>query len=52
MPGGIVIPAALTFATARGADGTALTGAIVTGIEAMVRLGLAIDGPQVIYCGI
>jgi len=51
-PGGIVIPAALTLAAARGADGAALTGAIVAGIEAMVRLGLAIDGPQVIYRGI
>jgi 2-methylcitrate dehydratase PrpD len=51
-PGGIVIPAALTLAAARGADGAALTGAIVAGIEAMVRLGLAIDGAQVIYRGI
>ena len=51
-PGGIVIPAALTLAAARGADGAVLTGAIVAGIEAMVRLGLAIDGPQVIYRGI
>lgn len=51
-PGGIIIPAALTLAAARGADGAALTGAIVAGIEAMVRLGLAIDGPQVIYRGI
>lgn len=51
-PGGIVIPAALTLAAARGADGAGLTSAIVAGIEAMVRLGLAIDGPQVIYRGI
>ena len=51
-PGGIVIPAALTLAAARGADGVALTRAIVAGVEAMVRLGLAIDGPQVIYRGI
>lgn len=51
-PGGIVIPAALTLAAARDVDGAALTGAIVAGIEAMVRLGRAIDGPQVIYRGI
>ncbi len=51
-PGGVVIPAALTLAAARGADGVALRDAIVAGIEAMVRLGLALDGPQVIYRGI
>lgn len=51
-PGGIVIPAALCLAAARGADGKALADAILAGIEAMVRLGRAIDGPQVIYRGI
>lgn len=51
-PGGIVIPAALTLAAVRGTDGADLAAAIVAGIEAMVRLGLAIDGPQVIYRGI
>lgn len=51
-PGGIVIPAAVTLAAARGADGAALIDAIVAGIEAMTRLGLALDGPQVIYRGI
>jgi 2-methylcitrate dehydratase PrpD len=51
-PGGIVIPAALILAASRGADGKALADAILAGIEAMVRLGRAIDGPQVIYRGI
>lgn len=51
-PGGIVIPAALCLAAARHADGKALADAILAGVEAMVRLGRAIDGPQVIYRGI
>jgi 2-methylcitrate dehydratase PrpD len=51
-PGGIVIPAALTLAAVHKADGKALADAILAGIEAMVRLGRAIDGPQVIYRGI
>jgi len=52
-PGGIVIPAALTIAAAlEQTDGDALLEAIVAGIEAMVRLGLAIDGPTVLYRGI
>jgi 2-methylcitrate dehydratase PrpD len=52
-PGGIVIPAALTLAAAHpDTDADALIEAIVAGIEAMVRLGLAIDGPNVLYRGI
>ena len=51
-PGGVIIPAALTLAADCGADGAALSRAIIAGTEAMVRLGLAIDGPQVIYRGI
>lgn len=52
-PGGIVIPAALTIAAARADASTdALIEAIVAGIEAMVRLGLAIGGPTVLYRGI
>jgi 2-methylcitrate dehydratase PrpD len=52
-PGGIVIPAALTIAASRpGTDGTALLEAVVAGIEAMVRLGVAIGGPGVLYRGI
>jgi 2-methylcitrate dehydratase PrpD len=52
-PGGIVIPAALTIAAARSECSTeALIEAVVAGIEAMVRLGLAISGPTVLYRGI
>ena len=52
-PGGIVIPAALTIAAARTDTGTdALIEAIVAGTEAMVRLGLGIGGPTVLYRGI
>jgi 2-methylcitrate dehydratase PrpD len=52
-PGGIVIPAALTIAAAREKlGGETLLEAIVAGIEVMVRLGLAIDGPAILYRGI
>jgi 2-methylcitrate dehydratase PrpD len=52
-PGGIVIPAALTIAVARETRSSgALLEAIAAGIETMVRLGLAIDGPAVLYRGI
>ena len=52
-PGGIVIPAALTIATAREKFGReTLIEAIVAGTETMVRLGLAIDGPAILYRGI
>jgi 2-methylcitrate dehydratase PrpD len=52
-PGAIVIPAALTIAAAlpnENADD--LIAAIVSGYEAMIRLGIAIDGPSVLYRGI
>jgi 2-methylcitrate dehydratase PrpD len=51
--GSIVIPGALTIA--RGLPdmtGGDLSAAIVGGYEAMVRLGLAIDGPTILYRGI
>jgi 2-methylcitrate dehydratase PrpD len=52
-PGGIVVPAALTIAAAlEKTDGEAILEAIVAGTEAMVRLGLAIDGPTILYRGI
>lgn len=51
-PGGIIIPAALTLGAAQSSDGPALESAMVAGIEAMIRLGVAIDGPRVIYRGI
>src|SRR5271170_7182180 len=52
-PGGIVIPAALVIAAARGqADTDAVCEAIVAGTEALVRLGAAIGGPGILYRGI
>lgn len=52
-PGGIVIPAAVMMAGSM-PDATSddLLTAIVLGIEAMVRLGKAINGPTVLYRGI
>ncbi len=52
-PGAIVIPAALTISASlpdERADN--LIAAIVAGYEAMIRLGVAIDGPTVLYRGI
>ena len=52
-PGSIVVPAALTIAASLPEpDGRRLAAAIVAGYEAMTRLGLAIDGPAVLYRGI
>jgi len=52
-PGAIVVPAALTIAAARSeVDAAELAAAIVAGYEAMIRLGVAIDGPTVLYRGI
>ena len=52
-PGAVVIPAALTLAAgAIPASNNDLAGAIAAGYEAMVRLGLAIDGPSVLYRGL
>ncbi len=52
-PGAIVIPAALTVAaTMPHAAPEELAAAIVVGYEAMIRLGIAIDGPSVLYRGI
>jgi 2-methylcitrate dehydratase PrpD len=52
-PGSIVIPGALAIAAARpAADRDALVDAILAGYEAMVRLGLAVDGPAILYRGI
>ena len=51
--GGIVVPAALTLAAAqKAADPAALARAIVGGYDAMIRLGLALHGPTVLYRGI
>ncbi|MBX9825759.1 MAG: MmgE/PrpD family protein [Xanthobacteraceae bacterium] len=52
-PGAIVVPAAFTIAAAfPELDKGELEAAIVAGYEAMVRLGVAIDGPAVLYRGI
>lgn len=51
--GGIVVPAAVTIAGSQPQiDGGDLAASIVAGYEVMVRVGLAIDGPTVLYRGI
>jgi 2-methylcitrate dehydratase PrpD len=51
-PGSIVVPGALTIAGSLQSDVDDLAAAIVAGYEVMIRLGLAIDGPTVLYRGI
>jgi 2-methylcitrate dehydratase PrpD len=51
-PGSVLIPAALTLGASRNASGDAIAEAILAGYEAMVRLGLAFNGPTVLYRGI
>jgi len=52
-PGSIVIPAALTIVPACAArDAEDVAAAIVAGYEAMMRLGLAVNGPEILYRGI
>jgi 2-methylcitrate dehydratase PrpD len=52
-PGSIVIPGALAIAAAQPRqDAEALIAAIAAGYEAMIRLGLALDGPAILYRGI
>jgi 2-methylcitrate dehydratase PrpD len=52
-PGAIVVPSALTVAASLPDVTTGdLEAAIVVGYEAMIRLGAAIDGPNVLYRGI
>jgi 2-methylcitrate dehydratase PrpD len=51
-PGSIVVPGALTIAGSLKSSIGDLSAAIVVGYEAMIRLGLAIDGPTVLYRGI
>jgi 2-methylcitrate dehydratase PrpD len=51
--GGIVVPAALTLAASLPAsEPAALARAIAGGYDAMIRLGLALHGPTVLYRGI
>jgi 2-methylcitrate dehydratase PrpD len=52
-PGSIVIPAALTLAAALpDAQNTDLAPAMLAGYEAMIRFGLAVKGPDILYRGI
>jgi len=52
-PGAVVIPGALAIAATQPShDADALIEAIVVGYEAMIRLGLALDGPTLLYRGI
>ena len=52
-PGSVVIPAALTMASALpNAAVDQVPAAMLAGYEAMIRLGLAIKGPDVLYRGI
>jgi 2-methylcitrate dehydratase PrpD len=52
-PGSVAVPAALTMAAALPeVDIGDVTAAILAGYEAMIRLGLAIKGPDVLYRGI
>jgi 2-methylcitrate dehydratase PrpD len=52
-PSAIIVPGALTLAaTLPAATADDLRAAIVAGIEAMTRLGRAIDGPAILYRGI
>ena len=51
-PGSIVIPGALAIAAQLPPDPVALSEAIVAGYEAMIRFGLAVDGPAILYRGI
>jgi 2-methylcitrate dehydratase PrpD len=51
--GSVVVPAALTVAsTAPGRDSRALLTAVVSGYEAMLRLGRAIGGASLLYRGV
>jgi 2-methylcitrate dehydratase PrpD len=52
-PGSIVIPGALTIAKSlSGARSPDVIAAVVAGYEAMIRLGLALNGPHNLYRGI
>ena len=52
-PGSIVIPAAMTLAAAwLDADSGDVAAAMLAGYEAMIRLGLAVKGPNILYRGI
>ena len=52
-PGSVVVPTALSLAAAGHFKTSAdILSAIVVGYELMIRMGLAIDGPRVLYHGV
>ncbi|HEX3506539.1 MAG TPA: MmgE/PrpD family protein [Xanthobacteraceae bacterium] len=52
-PGSVAVPAALTLAASLPeADADTIVAAILAGYDAMIRLGLAIKGPEILYRGI
>lgn len=51
-PGALIVPAALTMGRSLGLGRTEIADAIVVGYEAMVRLGIAVNGPSILYRGI
>jgi 2-methylcitrate dehydratase PrpD len=50
--GSVVVPVALTLASASNDNGRKLIAAVVAGYEAMVRLGRAIGGATILYRGL
>lgn len=51
-PGSIVVPAAFSIAAAQNADSETVRLALIAGYEAMIRFGLAINGPMVMSRGV
>jgi 2-methylcitrate dehydratase PrpD len=51
-PGALVVPAALTIGGSLALERAAIAEAIVLGYEAMIRLGVALQGPTILYRGI
>lgn len=50
--GSVVVPAALLLAERTGANGARLAQAIVAGYETMMRFGVAVNGPAILYRGL
>ena len=51
-PGSIIVPAVLSIAVSRSISPETIRRAIISGYEAMIRFGLAINGPMVLPRGI
>ncbi|MDB5569897.1 MAG: 2-methylcitrate dehydratase family protein, partial [Hyphomicrobiales bacterium] len=49
--GSVVVPAALILAARVGADGALFARALRAGYETMMRFGVAVDGPSILYRG-